>query len=360
MSAAPRFILHVDMDAFYASVEQRDNPELRGKPVAVGGSSARGVVAAASYEARAFGVHSALSSRIALSRCPELTFVKPRFAVYKAVSAQIREVFARYTELIEPLSLDEAYLDISTFVKTFDAATDVARAIKRDIRAETGLNATAGVAAGKFLAKLASGMNKPDGLTVIRPEEAPKILAELLVIDFHGIGPATAKKMNELGIYTGADLAGFDESRLLQRFGKRGAHFHRIANNIDERPVRPDRIRKSISAERTFDTNYVSAEELIAQLPPLVDKVYASLERLGRTATGVVVKVKFRDHTSVTRQTKLRGLLAGRDQLREVAAALLRDKVEIRLPVRLLGVGVTGLGTDGDAEVKAGETLRLF
>ena len=348
------------MDAFFASVEQRDRPELRGKPVAVGGSSARGVVAAASYEARAYGVHSALSSRIAATRCPDLIFVKPRFGVYKTVSQQVREVFARYTELIEPLSLDEAYLDVSAFAKTWDDAIAVARNIKAEILAETQLTATAGVAAGKFLAKLASGMNKPDGLTVIRPHEAAAIFAELPIGKFHGVGPATAKKMNDLGIYTGGDLASFDESRLLQRFGKRGAHFHRIANNIDERPVRPNRIRKSISAERTFDTNYVTTDELVAQLPPLVEKVYATLDRLQRTASGVVVKVKFRDHSIVTRQRKLRGLLTDEAHLRHTAEQILREQVSLKLPVRLLGVGVTGLGGAGDTEVQEGQTLRLF
>ena len=358
--AAPlRRIVHVDMDAFYASVEQRDNPELRGRPVAVGSASARGVVAAASYEARAFGVHSALASRIAQQRCAELVFVKPRFAVYKAVSAQVREVFARYTAVIEPLSLDEAYLDVSTSAKTWAGAGEIARAIKRDIRAATGLGATAGVAAGKFLAKLASGMNKPDGLTVIRPEQARGVLDALPIAKFHGIGPATARKFAELGITTGAELAAADLTALLRRFGKRGRHFYDIAHDRDARPVRPNRVRKSISAETTFSRDYATADELAPLLPPLVEKVYASLQRLGRAASGVVVKVKYRDHRIQTRQQALSGVLASEAQLLATAERILRERIDLKLPVRLLGVGVSGLGELPGDEVRPGETLRL-
>ena len=362
----PRTILHVDMDAFFASVEQRDRPELRGLPVAVGSDSPRGVVAAASYEARAFGVHSALASRIAAQRCPGLVFVRPRFEVYKAVSGQIQAVFARHTDLIEPLSLDEAYLDVSACAKTLDDGVAVARAIKAGIRGATGLTASAGVAEGRFLAKLASGMNKPDGLTVIRPAEVVPLLARLPVGKFHGIGPATAGKMGAMGLHTGADLAAADRLALVRRFGKRGAYFQDIARGIDEKPVRPDRVRKSISAETTFAVDYGSADELVPALEPLAGKVWATLERLGRRARGVVVKVKYRDHSIQTRQQALGRPLADLPELLREAETLLRHKVDLPLPVRLLGVGVFQLEGTASAEPGAsdgpyapGETGRL-
>ncbi len=332
------------MDAFYASVEQRDDPDLKGLPLAVGSDSARGVVAAASYEARAFGVHSALASRIAVQRCPQLRFVRPRFAVYKAVSQQIRAVFERFTEVIEPLSLDEAYLDVSHVCKTLDDAVDIAREIKAGILAETRLTATAGVAHGRFLAKLASGMNKPDGLTVIRPEEAPAILAALPVGKFHGIGPATAGKMNARGLYTGADLAGADRLGLLRRFGKRGAYFQDIARGIDEKPVQPNRVRKSVSAETTFSRDYATAAELVPLLGPLAEKVWLALERLDRPARGVVVKVKYRNHEIQTRQQALDSPVRDVAHLLAEAETILKHKIDLPLPVRLLGVGVFNLG----------------
>ena len=347
------------MDAFYASVEQRDDPSLRGRPVAVGGSSARGVVAAASYEARAYGVHSALASRIAAQRCPDLVFVRPRFDVYKAVSQQIRAVFAEYTDLIEPLSLDEAYLDVSAAASTLDAAVAIARAIKADILARTRLTATAGVASGKFLAKLASGRNKPDGLTVIRPEEEEQVLRELPVAEFHGIGPATAGKLEAMGIHTGAQLAAHDREALRARFGKRGPYFQDIARGIDERPVRPDRIRKSVSKETTFDADKHDHDALAAELPALAEKVWDNLQRVGRRGTGVVVKVKYRDHTLRTRQTRLPAPVASAAELARVAEQVLRTKLPLAMPVRLLGVGVHQLHDEGEGEVLPGQTLRL-
>jgi len=349
------------MDAFFTSVEQRDNPDLRGKPIVVGSNSARGVIAAASYEARAFGVHSALASRIAASRCPELIFVPHRFAVYKEVSRQIREVFSRYTELIEPLSLDEAYLDISAFAKTWEEATAIAQHIKHDILEETQLTATAGVAAGKFLAKLASGLQKPDGLTVIKPADAMAFLETLPIGKFHGVGPATSKKFTAIGIHTGGDLARANRIDILRRFGKRGGFFHDIANNIDVRPVRANRIRKSISAETTFSTNYNTAAALTPLLNPLVEKIFKSLQRLNRTATGVVVKVKFSDHTIQTRQAKGKGLIKDEAQVLALAQMLLSERIELRLPVRLLGVGLTGLNQSEPSRIaKEGQTGYLF
>src|SRR5947207_8331775 len=240
------------MDAFYASVEQRDNPELRGKPVAVGGSEARGVVAAASYEARKFGVHSAMPSLTAKRKCPDLIFMKPRFDVYKAVSLRIRQIFAEYTPIIEPLSLDEAYLDVTENLKGIVLATQIAEEIRAKIRAETGLTASAGVSYNKFLAKLASDHRKPDALFVITPKMGPSFVEMLPVRKFHGIGPATARKMARLGIEAGLDLKGQTEGFLQHHFGKAGSYYYWAARGVDERPVRADRIRKSVGAENTF------------------------------------------------------------------------------------------------------------
>src|SRR5215211_5014715 len=261
----PRKIIHIDMDAFYASVEQRDNPELRGKPVAVGGSRERGVVAAASYEARRFAIHSAMASITAKRKCPELVFVKPRFEVYKSVSLQIRAIFADYTPLIEPLSLDEAYLDVTENLKGIASATQIAHEIRSGIRAETGLTASAGVSYNKFLAKLASDQNKPDGLFAITPRIGPSFVEALPVGRFHGVGPATEARMHRLGIRTGADLRARSLAFLEQHFGKAGPYFHAIARGIDHRPVRPDRIRKSVGAEVTFFQDLVEFDDMQAE-----------------------------------------------------------------------------------------------
>src|SRR5260221_7342342 len=251
-STGLRKIIHIDMDAFYASVEQRDDPELRGKPVAVGGSQEGGVVAAASYEARKFGVHSAMPSVIAKRKCADLIFVKPRFDVYKAVSLQIRNVFAEYTPIIEPLSLDEAYLDVTENLKRIVSATWIAEEIRARIRAETELTASAGVSYNKFLAKLASDHRKPDGLFVITPEMGPEFVESLPVRKFHGVGPATTKKMEQLGIRTGLELTAQTLAFLQQHFGQAGSYYYWAARGVDERPVRADRIRKSVGAENTF------------------------------------------------------------------------------------------------------------
>jgi DNA polymerase-4 len=269
-----RKIIHIDMDAFYASVEQRDNPELRGKPVAVGGSRERGVVAAASYEARKFGVHSAMPSITAKRKCPDLIFVKPRFDAYKAISLQIREVFAEYTPIIEPLSLDEAYLDVTENLKSIPSATLIAEDIRARIRAETALTASAGVSYNKFLAKLASDHRKPDGIFVITPAMGPEFVETLPVRKFHGIGPATATKMAQLGIETGIDLKGQTESFLQHHFGKAGSYYYWAARGIDERPVRADRTRKSVGAENTFAEDLFTYEAARDALREIVDKVW--------------------------------------------------------------------------------------
>ena len=267
--AAPerlRKIIHVDMDAFYASVEQRDQAELRGKPVAVGRSQERGVVAAASYEARQFGIHSAMPSVTAKRKCPDLIFVKPRFDVYKEVSLQIRAIFAEYTEVVEPLSLDEAYLDVTENLKGIAFARQIAQEIRARIREETGLTASAGVSYNKFLAKLASDQRKPDGLFVITPEMGAAFVEALPVGKFHGIGPATAAKMNRLGIHTGADLKAQPLALLQERFGKAGGYYYAISWGVDDRPVRPDRVRKPVGAENTFARDLSTLDELAAWL----------------------------------------------------------------------------------------------
>src|SRR5438046_4921809 len=260
-----RKIIHVDMDAFYASVEQRDDPELRGKPVAVGGQH-RGVVMAASYEARKFGVRSAMPSVTAKRRCPELIFVKTRFDVYRAVSQQIRSIFLDYTDLVEPLSLDEAYLDVTEDRLALGSARAIAEDIRRRIREETGLTASAGVSYCKFIAKLASDHRKPDGLCVITPEKGPEFVASLPVARFHGVGPVTAKKMEQLGILTGADLRDWSLPALQAHFGSSADWYWRIARGIDQREVKPDRPYKSVSAERTVDEALSDPERLAAEL----------------------------------------------------------------------------------------------
>jgi len=277
-AGSTRKIIHIDMGAFYASVEQRDNPELRGKPVAVGGSRERGVVAAASYEARKFGVHSAMPSVTAKRKCPDLIFVKPRFDAYKAISLQIREIFAEYTPIIEPLSLDEAYLDVTENLKRISSATQIAEEVRARIRAETELTASAGVSYNKFLAKLASDHRKPDGLFVITPEMGPAFVETLPVRKFHGVGPATAKKMVRLGIETGLDLRAQTSAFLQQHFGKAGSYYYWVARGVDERPVRADRIRKSVGAENTFPTDIFTYEAARDALREIVDKVWGYCE----------------------------------------------------------------------------------
>lgn len=263
-----RKIIHVDMDAFYASVEQRDNPDLRGKPVAVGGSAQRGVVAAASYEARKFGVRSAMPSVTAKRQCPDLIFVKPRFEVYQAISQSIREIFAEHTPIIEPLSLDEAYLDVTENLQGIALARDVALRIREKIKADTGLNASAGISYNKFLAKLASDHRKPNGQFVISPEMGPGFVEALPVGKFHGIGPATCARMNALGIFTGLDIRNQTREFMNANFGKAGSYYYWISRAVDERPVRANRIRKSVGAENTFLTDLIELESMFAELTP--------------------------------------------------------------------------------------------
>ena len=345
-SEHPRKIIHIDMDAFYASVEQRDNPVLRGKPVAVGGSRERGVVAAASYEARKFGVRSAMPSVTARRKCPDLIFVKPRFEVYREVSLQIRAIFAEHTPVIEPLSLDEAYLDVTENLKDIASATEIAAQIKAKIRAETQLTASAGVSYNKFLAKLASDYRKPDGLFVITPAMGPNFVETLPVERFHGVGPATAAKMKDLGIITALDVRAKDEAFLSKHFGKAGRHFFWICRGIDHRPVLPNRIRKSIGAENTFSQDLTSLDELKAELGPLVDKVWHYCDSTGLRGRTVTLKLKFSDFQIITRSRSLGVLISDRSTLASISEELLTAQFPLPKRIRLIGVSISSLSVD--------------
>jgi DNA polymerase IV len=358
--SAIRKIIHIDMDAFYASVEQRDNPELRGKPVAVGGSQARGVVAAASYEARQFGVYSAMPSLTAKKKCPQLIFIKPRFDVYKAVSQQIRQIFAEYTPIIEPVSLDEAYLDATVNLKSIPSATMIAEELRAKIRAATGLTASAGVSYNKFLAKLASDHRKPDGLFVITPEIGPGFVEALPVRKFHGVGPATARKMEGLGIASGRDLKEQPLEFLQRHFGKAGSYFYWAARGIDERPVRADRVRKSIGAETTFPEDVFTYDVALAALCEIIAKVWEHCERSASRGRTVTLKVKFANFRQITRSRTGETPIATRTDLEQVGAALLEPIFPVTRGVRLLGISLSSLaGQEIKPERQTEEVLCL-
>ncbi|MEZ5567489.1 MAG: DNA polymerase IV [Halioglobus sp.] len=339
----PRKIIHVDMDAFFASVEQRDHPELRGRPVAVGGSRQRGVVAAASYEARRFGVRSAMPSMVAARRCPDLVFVPPRFEVYRAVSAQIRTIFQRYSSAVEPLSLDEAYLDVSDDRLRLGSALAAARNIKAEILAETGLTASAGVSYNKFLAKIASDQNKPDGIFVIRPEQGADFVAGLPVRRFHGVGPKTAERMARFGIHLGADLRARDMAFLQTHFGSAATYLYNAARGIDSRPVRSQRLRKSVGHEQTFAADILSEEALRAALARIVESTWQraqSSQVLGRTLT---LKLRYSDFRQVTRRRSCERYIQSAEGMLELAQSLLSGLLPLERGVRLLGVSLSGL-----------------
>ncbi|TDB57366.1 DNA polymerase IV [Arundinibacter roseus] len=344
------------MDAFFASVEQRDFPELRGKPVAVGGSGERGVVAAASYEARTFGVRSAMSSRIAKQKCPQLIFTKPRFEVYKQVSSQIRNIFAEYTPLIEPLSLDEAYLDVTENIPGIVSATKLALEIKQKIREQTNLTASAGVSYNKFLAKLASDYRKPDGIFVIKPEEGAAFVAQLPVEKFHGVGRVTALRMHELGIRTGLDLRQQTEAFLRQHFGKAGGHYFRIAQAQDDRPVEPDRIRKSVGSENTFIADLDTLAEMQAGLLPLIDDLWRWCHRTSVYGRTVTVKIKLNDFQIMTRSRSALLPIRNRAMFEQMVFELLEENFPLAKPVRLLGVSLSNLE---DSQPYEGKQLAL-
>jgi DNA polymerase-4 len=341
--SAARKVIHIDMDAFFASVEQRDDPELRGKPVAVGGSARRGVVAAASYEARQFGVRSAMPSVTAARHCPALIFVPPRFEVYRQVSQQIRRIFACHSDLIEPLSLDEAYLDVTDDKQRLGSAIRVAQMIRAAIREETGLTASAGVSYNKFLAKIASDQNKPDGMFVIRPQEGEQFIAALSVRRFFGVGPKTAERMRRLGIETGADLRARKMDFLQQHFGKSAQYLYHAARGVDNRPVRADRIRKSVGRERTFGQDLHSRDELQAALGKIIEDVWRRIEQQAVVGRTVTLKLKYADFRQISRRKSLDQPVSGHEQFAAIARELLIGELPVALGVRLLGVTLSGL-----------------
>ncbi|TVR31544.1 MAG: DNA polymerase IV [Balneolaceae bacterium] len=353
-----RKIIHVDMDAFYASVEQRDSPEYRNKPVVVGGSpQGRGVVAAASYEARKFGIRSAMPASRAIKLCARAIFVKPRFEVYREVSHQIREIFYDYTDLVEPLSLDEAYLDVTHNHKQNPSATLIAREIKKRIKKETELTASAGVAGNKFLAKIASDMDKPDGLFVITPEEAQAFIEALKIGEFYGVGKATQQKMESLGIKTGADLKKWEEVDLVKQFGKSGHHYYRIARGIDNRTVNPDRIRKSIGKERTFSEDISDLEWISEFLDQLSEKISQSMRNLDASGKTITLKVRYKNFETVTRSITLGHYTNNPQELSSMAKKLLAETEAGIREVRLLGISVSSLNlTEGGT---FGEQLEI-
>ena len=330
------------MDAFYASIEQRDDPDLRGKPIAVGGSSSRGVVAAASYEARQFGVYSAMSSKIAARKCPSLIFVKPRFEVYRATSLVIRCIFKEYTDLIEPLSLDEAYLDVTENKLNVPSASIIAKQIKQKIKDTTGLIASAGVSVNKFLAKIASDYDKPDGFFVITPEQAPHFVDNLPIEKFHGIGKVTAEKMHRMGITKGADLKQYDENQLVRNFGKVGMYYYQIARGIDERPVNPNRDRKSVGAENTFHDDLLDQNEIRKEFDHIVSTVWQRVKKAKVNGKTVTVKIRTFDFNTITRSRTLSLPLQEEQELKKIAEDLLMNNLNGQ-PIRLLGVTVSSL-----------------
>ena len=340
-----RKIIHIDMDAFYASVEQLDNPELRDKPIAVGGSSQRGVVSAASYEARKFGVRSAMSSVIAKRNCPDLIFVKPRFERYKEISQQIREVFFEYTELVEPLSLDEAYLDVTENKKGLPSATLIARQIRDRIKEKTGLNASAGISINKFIAKVASDVNKPNGQKTVPPEEVLQFLEDLDIRKFYGVGKVTAEKMYRLGIFSGKNLKEKTEEYLTEHFGKSGSHFYNVVRGIHHSEVKPHRIRKSLGAERTFSENISSEIYMLERLENIAEEIERRLKKSKVAGKTITLKIKYSDFTMQTRSKTINYYIASKELILEIAKELLYQE-KMKNSVRLLGISLSNLNTE--------------
>jgi len=347
--ALQRKIIHIDMDAFYASVEQRDFPELRGKPVIVGGQpNSRGVVAACSYEARAFGIHSAMPSSRAGRLCPDAIFVKARFDAYREASQQLNAIFKEYTDLIEPLSLDEAFLDVTNCDQFQGSATLIAQEIRQKVRERMNLVASAGVSYNKFLAKIASDMDKPDGLYVIRPEQAEGFITSLPIRKFNGVGKVTEQKMHRLGIKTGADLREWTQADLDQSFGKSGGYYYRIARGIDERPVRSSRTRKSIGKENTFAADLTDLNEIQEKLSGIADKITELLHKREIQAKTLTLKVKYNDFTQITRAHSYKGYIQSAEEMMEMVPELV-EKTELgQRPCRLLGLSVSNLKKQGE------------
>lgn len=338
-----RKIIHIDMDAFYASVEQRDDPSLRGKAIAVGGGSKRGVITTASYEARKFGVRSAMPGFKAKALCPHIIFVKPRFDAYKEASSKAREVFKRYTDLIEPLSLDEAYLDVTQNKMDQPIATELAKRIKEDIKKATQLSCSAGVSYCKFLAKIASDMNKPDGLTVIKPQQAEAFIEALAVKKIFGVGKVTAEKMKSMNIHTGADLKKLSKVDLVNRFGKMGHYFYDIARGIDNREVRADHIRKSVGVERTLEKNLESYDELKPILDKVLKEFIGRLSRSGKYGRTITLKMKSGDFRTITRSISRPYIIKAETEIKELSEKLLRDNVDDLDSIRLIGLSASNL-----------------
>jgi len=356
-----RKIIHVDMDAFFASVEQRDNPELKGKPVAVGGSRERGVVAAASYEARKYGVRSAMPSSTAYRKCPQIIFVKPRFERYKEVSSQIRGIFAEYTDLIEPLSLDEAFLDVTHNKKGIESATLIAKDIKKRIKETTGLTASAGISINKFIAKIASDYNKPDGITLVGPEKVELFLEKLAIEKFFGVGKVTAEKMKRLGIVDGKTLKEWTKEGLTSAFGKSGGFYYEIVRGNDNRPVNPNRIRKSLGAENTFSEDFHDLADMKMALDPIARTVYKRLEAANKWGKTLTVKVKFSDFTQITRSQTQDHVIDSLDEILEITFQIM-DQIDwdnFTEGVRLLGITLSNFEGEQNESPKLGQQLTL-
>ncbi len=351
-STEQRKIIHVDMDAFFTSVEQRDNPDLRGKPIAVGGSRDRGVVAAASYEARAYGVRSAMPSKLAYQKCPEIIFVKHRFDVYRQVSDEIREIFRSFTDLVEPLSLDEAYLDVTENKVGEESAILIAREIKSQIYAKTRLRASAGVSVNKFLAKVASDIHKPDGLTVILPEQVIPFLEELPIEKFFGVGKKMTERLKIRDIYTGLDLKQYTKIELATLYGKFGIYLYNMVRGNDHRAVTPNRIRKSISGETTYDTDIEGLPAIKSAIQILVEKLAHSCQEKSISGKTANIKVRFSDFTTYSRSRTLGGYFNDEETITQLSHEML-DSIKNMGAVRLLGVGLSNLNTErSDLQLK--------
>jgi DNA polymerase-4 len=355
-----RKIIHIDMDAFYASVEQRDRPELRGKPIAVGYGEARGVVSTASYEARKYGIHSAMPSLTAKARCPALIFVPPRFDAYHEVSMQIRAIFLDYTDLVEPLSLDEAFLDVTVNAKNNPSATLMAQEIRQRIRETTGLTASAGVSINKFLAKIASDYKKPDGLFVIPPEQAEKFVEGLAIEQFFGVGRVTAQKMRANGIFTGYDLKQRTEAALVKLFGKMGHDLYLNARGVDHRPVEPNRVTKSISNETTFLKDKDDRILLTVELYHLAREVFGKMEEEGFWGKTITIKIKYADFKTITRSKTFSQRITAFRPIWAVVREMMK-KIDLSgQPVRLIGFGVGNAATSEPGNEPAQLALDLF
>jgi len=340
MEAEERKIIHVDMDAFYASVEALDDPDLRGKPLAVGGGGDRGVVSAASYEARKYGVRSAMSGKLARRKCPELIFVKPRFERYKEISDQIRAIFYEYTDLVEPLALDEAFLDVSENIHNHSSATEIAQEIRQKIFETTGLTASAGISINKFTAKVASDINKPNGQKTIKPHEVEKFLEQLPIGKFFGVGKVTAQKMHSWGIYNGHQLKQHSVEFLNANFGKSGQHYYNIVRGIQHSQVKPHRERKSVGAERTFSENLIGHEAALEKLSKIADTIERRLKASDKKGKTITLKVKFSDFQQITRSKTINHLTADKSEIFEVISELVMAE-DFKKSIRLLGISIS-------------------